>query len=57
MVLVAEAALHHTGKASRRFPIPSTWHHRTVKLRRMADNYTVLMPYFTRQHDVEPQDI
>lgn len=30
---------------------------RTEKLTRDVDNYSILMSHFTRQHNVDPQDI
>ena len=68
-VLAREAALRHTGLG--RFPSPTTpppprsaFAARGCRSSEHgnadesdADNYSVLMSYFTRQHNVEPQDI
>lgn len=56
MILAREAALRHTGEDDH-LPFPSTWCHTYEKLTRDVDNYSILMSHFTRQHNVEPQDI
>ena len=53
VMLAREAALRHTGKVSFLISRAS----RVVKLMRWADNYSILMSHFTRQHNVDPQDI
>ena len=63
-VLAREAALRHTGLGLS-IPSPLTFRRgsgcRSVEQKNAdesnADNYSVLMSHFTRQHNVEPQDI
>ena len=59
VMLAREAALRHTGTVyclTRHFPPPNMGitHGEADE---MADNYSILMSHFTRQHNVDPQDI
>lgn len=63
-VLAREAALRHTGlglSIHPRLPSGEGGSHRSIEQKNAdesdADNYSVLMSHFTRQHNVEPQDI
>ena len=57
VMLAREAALRHTGNRIKRSALAS---HRIPYGEadiEMVDNYSILMSHFTRQHNVEPQDI
>jgi hypothetical protein len=59
VMLGREAALRHTGNVyclTRHFSPPNAGitHGEADE---MADNYSILMSHFTRQHNVDPQDI
>lgn len=49
-MLAREAALRHTGESI--IDLESY-----ENLMRDVDNYSILMSHFTREHNVEPQDI
>jgi len=69
VILAREAALRHTGEVIKPTPTPllfffpgatrlrESYGYSELTRETTPDNYSILMSHFTRQHNVEPQDI